>query len=172
MSIRVTFTTEPASFALGRLLDTDHAVSVTLAATTPLAGQPFPLIWVTGDDREIASFERSVRDREGIRSIRADTRRPSAVRYRIEWGASAADGGDGAADGLTGILVSHDAVVESAERSGPENDWRFVVSFPDHALLTSFHAACLDAEVPLDVERLDSDPQPDPGGQASDDLSE
>lgn len=164
MSIRVTFTTGPASFALGRLLDTDHPVTVTLAATTPISGRPFPLVWVTGDDREIASFERTVREREGLRSLRADTRRPSAVRYRIDWGTGEA--------GLTELLVRHDAVVESAERSGPDSDWRFVVSFPDHALLTSFHAACLDAEVPLDVERLDSDPQPDLGGQASDDLSE
>ncbi|ESP88875.1 helix-turn-helix domain-containing protein [Candidatus Halobonum tyrrellensis] len=164
MSIRVTFTTEPAAFALGRLLDTDQPVSVTLATTTPIAGQPFPLVWVTGDDREIASFERTVRDREGVESLRADTRRPSAVRYRIDWTADD--------DCLTDILVSHDAVVESAERSGHGTDWRFVVSFPDHALLTSFHAACLDAAVPLDVERLDSDPRPDPGGQASDDLSE
>lgn len=132
---------DSAEFVLGRALDVDFDVTITLEEGIPTENRGSSWFWVAGDAGE--EFARAVESDPAVQEIQRQVRVSDATLYRAKW-----------VEQVQSLLYS------IAEESGTilegvasEGTWEFTLRFPDREHRSNFRERCRDLGISLDVQR-------------------
>lgn len=132
----------PIDFELGRALSMEGPVSVTLETLVPVGQQTVPFFWVHDHERE--TFEKGVRDHEGVQQLQVIENHENRTLYAFRW--------HNDTDSLFEAFVATDAQLLSG--SGHPSAWEFEVRFADHRDLATFRERCDDSGIRVTVDRV------------------
>jgi predicted DNA binding protein len=129
-------------FALGRALNVEPDVSITLEEVIPTGNRAMPYFWVSGADLE--EFESAVEQDPSVEAIRRHLKLQESALFYAQW-----------AEGVTSLLYS---IAESEgsimDGVGSRGRWQFTLRFPDRDSLSAFRRRCEDQDIKLDVHRI------------------
>lgn len=150
MSVIAEFAVPAEEFALGRLLELGPDVRVRLESVVPIGETTIPYVRVQAPDvAEVEEVLESSPVLDGVRNV--DAGGEDAL-FRVEW--------SGELDGLVAALARSDAVV--LDGFGRGGRWSFQVRFPDDSQLSTFYRSLVEANIPIELERI-HDPVEGPG---------
>lgn len=140
MSVIVEFRIGGDRFALGEVLASMQGGRVEAERIVPAGGCAMPNLWVDDGDRK--AFESAARDHGAIESVTAHESGGGAALYRLDW-----RGDDD--DLIRSISEAKGTILDAVGDDG----WEFRLRLPDQEALTTFHAACTERGLSVDVER-------------------
>ncbi len=148
MTVIADFLVDAEDFAIGQVLS--HTTTrIDLTQFVPIDETLAPYFWKETDgDRE--HFERQVRADDRVQSLTDLDGRVGARLYYIEWAVDI--------NGLLSALHDHDILVEKGRSNADGDRWMFHVRAWDRAELSSFQRTCLDNDVPVDIQRMQHNP--------------
>lgn len=133
---------DPAEFALGRALDVDHDVTITLEAEIPTGSRAMPYFWVAGDDLE--AFETAVERDPAVESVRRRLKLGDAALFYGEWD-------EGVESPLYDIAEEEGTVLSGV---GTADSWEFTVRVPDRKRVSEFRDRCREEGYDVAVDRV------------------
>lgn len=133
---------DAAEFALGRALETDADVTLTLEEVIPTGPHSMPYFWASGGDLD--AFEAAVRENPSVELIRRHLTVSDAALFYATWSAEVRSL-------LHTVLETEGTVLDGA---GADGRWEFTLRFPDRTRLSAFRERCRDQDTALDVERV------------------
>lgn len=142
MSVIADFAVPAEEFALGRLLELGPGVRVRLESVVPVGETTVPYIRVRAPDVE--EVEEVLENSPVVEDVRNVGSGGEEALFRIEW--------SGELDGLVAALARSDAVVLDGVGRGER--WSFQVRFPDDSQLSTFYRGLVEADVPIELERI------------------
>ena len=151
MSVIVELSLPSTVFHLGDILSTEGETTVTLETMVPLGDRSVPLFRVHGSAR--SSFEAAVRNHSAVSDIHAVSTHGDEALYALSWRSTD--------DTFLGMVKRLDGHV--LEATGGAERWQFQLRFPSHGALSSFQESCLEADLPLEIERIYNPTKPDAG---------
>lgn len=158
MSVIVEFTLPAEAFTLGVVLGTGPAVTIELERIVPTGDLLVPFFWADADEADLDAFERAIRGRPEVASLTSLDRLDGARLYEVEW----APHDESLIEGL------HQAAGTIFEGRTAGDRWRFVVRFPDHAGVTTFHNFLTDTGIAVHIDRIVSLTASERGGYVFD----
>lgn len=129
-------------FALGRTLNTDFEVTITLEQVIPTGNRTMPYFWVSGENLE--QFETSIENDPSVESIRRHLKLAGSALYYAQWT-------EQVKSLLYSIAEEEGTVLDGVGASGT---WQFTLRFPDRDSLSQFRDRCGDLDISLDVRRI------------------
>lgn len=142
VSVMIECTVPAENFALGRAFRDTRGGRFELERLVPTSRAIVPFFWIRDGDFE--ATETSLRADEDINSVHVLDELDGRALFRIEWGTGI--------NGLVGSLLELDVAILQAR--GTAERWEFEFRFPDGEALSAFQAACGEADVALDVDRV------------------
>lgn len=142
MSVITDFSIAGSDFVLGKALQEAPNVTIEFDRMIPVDNRVMPYFWVIGEDR--GRFDAVLEREPELSKFTALDEVDDRTLYRAEW--------DPSVDTFVQAMVEYDVVLQEA--SGDADSWQFQLRFPDSAELSAFHAACREADIQADVERL------------------
>lgn len=138
-------------FELGRILSIENDTRVTLETMVPLGERSVPFFRLYDGDGD--SFEDSVGNHPAVEDIHVVSSHDNETLYALDW------------------HISHDtffsglqkAQAHLLEATGTFQTWTFELRFPSHDAVSTFQTHCVDAGIPIDVERVYNPTKPDAG---------
>ena len=131
-------------FVLGRALNVDFDVTITLEEVIPTGNRAMPYFWVSGD--ALDAFEESIETDPTVDEIQQHLRLTDSALYRARW-----------AEQVRSLLYS---IAEEGgsilDGVGSAGTWRFTLRFPDRESLSNFRERCRELGISLNVDRLAS----------------
>jgi len=158
MSVIVEFTLPAESFTLGVVLASGPDVSVELERIVPTGDLLVPFFWADADEADLDAFERAVRARPEVTSLTALDRLVGARLYEVAWAPHE--------ESLVEGLHHADGTIFEGRSAGGR--WRFVVRFPNHAAVTTFHNFLTENDIRVHLDRIVSLTASERGGYAFD----
>ncbi|WP_433629277.1 helix-turn-helix domain-containing protein [Halomicrococcus sp. NG-SE-24] len=143
MAVIVELVLDPEGFPLGQLLTADPGLYIHFEKVVPIGEQVVPLCWVWGGD--IDAFEQRIRVSDHVLSFENLGQTGCRTLYTIKWDVPASSFFDALTDSRGSILDSF---------GHSDHDWEFQLLFPTNNHLSTFHDACRNYDIVLNVTRL------------------
>jgi predicted DNA binding protein len=135
--------TVPAEdFALGRVFRDTRGSRFELERLIPTSKAIVPFFWIYDGDYE--SIAAGLEAETSVENARVVDEFDDRALFRIEWETDIG--------GLVESLLDLEVAILQAE--GTAERWEFEFRFPNGGSLSAFQAACREAEIDLDVERV------------------
>ncbi|WP_458207853.1 helix-turn-helix domain-containing protein [Haladaptatus sp. NG-SE-30] len=145
MSFSAEFTVSPDSFALGRALHADRAMTIELERTVPTEERVLPY-FVAWNGIDYDSFEKAARSERAIRSLTRLDEVEGRVLYRVEWNRQPSN--------LLRIFAETNATL--LQGRGTNEEWYFRFRFPDQNALSTFRRRLQENDIEPTLDRLHS----------------
>ncbi|WP_129115892.1 bacterio-opsin activator domain-containing protein [Halegenticoccus tardaugens] len=142
MSAILTFDVVTDDFPFGRALEENLQLTFEIERIIPLGEHTFPLVWVSGPDRE--RFDKEIPKHPHVDDIRFLGSKKQKSLYLVEW--------EGLSHGLIQTLVDVEAILLSAYSEN--NHWTFRVLFTDDSDASEFHTHCRANGIHITVVKL------------------
>lgn len=142
MSVIVEFRIPSSDFELGRILSVEGMTSIELESLVPIGGETVPLFWVHNSTRE--SFMKNVQKHPTVNTTSEVDVFDDRTLFTLDW--------DADYDHMFRGIEAHGGQLLSA--IGTSDAWDFELRFPDHEALSEFTAACEDAKISIEVNRI------------------
>lgn len=151
MSVIIDLSLPSNEFELGRILEMETDVLIELAEIVPMGETTVPFFWVYDGHHE--TFEDVVRAHPSVDRIERMTTHDDRILYALDWVASR--------DTFFAGIQETEAQVLSA--SGTAETWQFELQFPGHDHLSAFQEYCINAHIPIEVDRVYNPTKPGSG---------
>jgi predicted DNA binding protein len=151
MTVIVELTIPSDEFELGRILQVESSIHVTLDTMVPLGGKPTPFVRIQNGARD--SFEQSVQSHPSVSDIQLVDSEGEETLYALDW--------DPSEGSLLETALDMDAALLGA--SGTADQWQLEFRFPSHDVLSAFQEYYLDADISVTIERIYNPTKPDAG---------
>lgn len=151
MSVIVELTIPSAEFELGRILQVEGSIHITLETMVPLGGKPTPFVRVQNGARD--TFEQSVRRHSSVSDIQLVDSQGEETLYALDW--------DSSEGSLLETALGMEAALLGA--SGTADRWQLEFRFPGHDVLSEFQAYYLDEDLSVSIERIYNPTKPEAG---------
>lgn len=129
-------------FVLGRTLNVDLDVTITLEEVIPTGNRAMPYFWASGD--ALDEFEEAIEGDPSVEEIHQHLRLSDSALYRAKWT-------EQIRSLLYSIAEEEGTILDGVGSSGT---WRFTLRFPDRDRLSNFRRRCDDLGISLDVQRV------------------
>jgi predicted DNA binding protein len=129
-------------FVLGRTLNVDFDVTITLEEVIPTGNRAMPYFWVSGNS--LAEFEESIEADPTVEAIHQHLRLSESALYRAQWA-------EQVQSLLYSIAEEEGTILDGVGSSGT---WQFTLRFPSRDSLSNFRRRCSDLSIDLDVKRV------------------
>lgn len=129
-------------FVLGRTLNVEFDVTITLEEVIPTGNRAMPYFWVSGDG--VDEFEEAVQSDPTVEEIHQHLRLTDSALYRAKWS-------ERVQSLLYSIAEEEGTILDGVGAAGT---WQFTLRFPDRERLSNFRQRCVDLDIPLDVQRV------------------
>lgn len=151
MSVIVELSLPAQEFGLGRILAMEGNTRISLETMVPLGERSIPFFRLHETAGE--SFEEHVREHPAVDEIHVVNTRDGETLYALDWQIE-----DGAF--FDDVMARGGHLLEA---TGSAEAWAFELRFPTHGALSAFQADCVEADLPLDIERIYNPTKPDAG---------
>lgn len=129
-------------FVLGRTLNVDFDVTITLEEVIPTGNRAKPYFWVSGS--AVDAFEESVESDPTVEEIHQHLSLDDSALYRAQWA-------EQVQSLLYSIAEEEGTILDGVGSSGT---WQFTLRFPDRDSLSNFRQRCDELGISLNVQRV------------------
>lgn len=151
MAVIIDLTLPADQFELGRILQMTDDTRISLETLVPMGERSVPFFRLY--DGSEAAFEETVRGHPTVEDIQVVSTHDGETLYALDWEVSRD----------TFFAGLQESNVNLMDATGGADAWNFELRFPSHEAVSSFQTYCVDAEIPIVVERVYNPTKPGAG---------